>query len=365
MACAPLSHHQDSRAVREVTISGIGAVTAYGVGWSAALLGLDAGRSAFDAPEQGRTLARVAAADAFKHTFPRVRPPRPGRQTQMLLLAAHEALGGRPISPPGWRVGAMVDRSFDAAVTAKMLGRVLSGGARKTRPLLFAESVANAPLGALALHLGARGPSLLTMGGGALYLAWHTLRAGDADSVLVGGLEELEAHQVQAFEDAGFVSDCGAPLPYDAASPGATLGEGAVALRLDSEGSGPALLAVGHATDPECGLRGWGPPSPAVLAALLADVLGASGVRPRELGAWIGGGNGTPALDAVEPAAMAEIGEAPSPRSLKGLLGETLGAGTCASVAWAAHRAEDGPVLVTNVDLHGQCFAAVVAGGEP
>jgi len=46
-------------------------------------------------------------------------------------------------------------------------------------------------------------------------------------------------------------------------------------------------------------------------------------------------------------------------------LGETLGAGTCASVAWAAHRAEDGPVLVTNVDLHGQCFAAVVAGGEP
>ena len=156
----------------------MGAWTPHGVGWPALWTGLLEGRHAFEpvgddfGPDPRLLAGRIRDLQPFRDAFPSVKPPLPISVTRMAMVAAQQALAGLD---PALRsnYGVMLNRSRGPArVVADIMKPVLAGGPRKTSPLLFSQSVANAPLGAIATAFGLRGPHLLTLGGGAIMVAF-------------------------------------------------------------------------------------------------------------------------------------------------------------------------------------------------
>lgn len=382
---------------QRIAITGVGAWTAYGAGWAALREGLRAGRRAL-APVDD-IIPAMAGAHAgiirdlapFRVAFPEVRPPLPVAATQHVLFAAREALlaAGLLADPERERVGVFLGRNRGpASVVARTMLPVLAGGPKKTSPLLFSQSVANAPLGAVATHFALRGPNLMTQGGGALMLALDALRRGEAPALVVGGFEEIEPHCFVADAANGFIR------PFEPTGP--TFGEGAAALVLEpltrARARGARVLAelcaaesgLGAPVSDVTALAGWGSPSAAGVAALCRQALAAARTAaddPRPV-FHSGGSNGEPRVDAAERGALAELGlEIPS-RSVKGLLGDGLGMGAILALAFAADALATGellrldaaggsdptpagPALVTHLEFHGGIFAAVLRSADP
>jgi len=372
-----------------VAITGMGAWTPFGAGWAALRRGLAAGQSALSlvgerAPALPHAVAGLIRDLApFRAAFPEVRPPLPIAPTQIALFAAKEALdrAGLTEDPQRELIGVFLGRNRGpAGVVAKIMESVLSGGPKKTSPLLFSQSVANAPLGAIAAHLVLRGPNLMTQGGGALQLALDALRRGDAPALLVGGFEEIEAHCFAADAANGFIRPCCAPdtiRPYDPTSAGPTFGEGAVFLALEplqrARARGAAIYAELCAAESGLGapiagpseLAGWGSPTPQALRSLIQAALDDARLSPGRLDHHSGGGNGDPHLDALERRALALLGRPDLPStSPKGQIGDGLGFGAILAAALAAdalhveeHKTH---ALVTHIEFHGALFAALL-----
>ena len=213
-----------------VVITGIGAWTAFGAGWMRTWNALCDGASAIAAaghelpPAETMPVAMIRDLNPFRDVFPALKPPLPLKESRLLMVAVHEALADAALRVDERRgddVGVMLDCGWDAdTATMRFFARMLEGGVKATSPLLFSQGVANAPLGALAQHLGLRGPHLLTVGGGAFCLAVSALRSGEAQAIVSGGFDVLEGNRVAALHRRGLLG---------------ALGEGAVALVLERE----------------------------------------------------------------------------------------------------------------------------------
>jgi 3-oxoacyl-[acyl-carrier-protein] synthase II len=142
--------------------------------------------------------------------------------------------------------------------------RGLEAGPKYVKPFDFANSVINAAAGQTAIWHGLPGINSTVTGGPtaslqALAYAFDAIRGGRADVLLAGGAEELCFESYQACARAGLLAGVGngeAPrsVPFDAASNGFALGEGAALLVLEElEGArarGATILAElrGHAS---------------------------------------------------------------------------------------------------------------------
>lgn len=378
---------------QRIALTGIGAWTAYGAGWAALREGLLAGRSALAPVDDliptmaGAYAGIIRDLTPFRVAFPEVRPPLPIAATQHVLLAAREALLAAHLldDPERERIGVFLGRNRGpASVVARTMLPVFAGGPKKTSPLLFSQSVANAPLGAVATHFVLRGPNLMTQGGGTLMLALDALRRGDAPALVVGGFEEIEPHCFAADAANGFIHPFG----------GTTFGEGAVCLVLEplarARARGAPVLAELCAAESSLGapvadlaaLAGWGSPSPSALASLCRAALAEAGASADSLAFHSGGSNGVPRVDAAERGALELLGCSPPSRSVKALLGDGLGMGAALAVAFAADalatgsllrlgvdggsdKTPPGPALVTHLEFHGGMFAAVLRSPDP
>ena len=239
-----------------VVITGLGGWTAFGAGWIRTWTALCRGESAIapagsDLPgAEMLSVALIRDLTPFRVAFPNIRPPLPLKHSRLALVAAQEALAdaGFAMDHSTAEIGAMFDRGWNAdAVAVQLLSRVLNDGAQATSPFLFSQSVANAPLGMLGQHLGLRGPHLMTLGGGALYLAVMALRNGEAQAIVAGGLDELETNRLIALHQCGLVDASAAPEKYLNDDAPRTLGEGAVALVLEREDAARARGARSYA----------------------------------------------------------------------------------------------------------------------
>ncbi len=219
---------------------------------------------------------------------------------------------------------------------------VAAQGAEAASPLLFPNTVPNAPAGHLAIALGATGPSATfaekaIAGENAIAYGCALLAAGRADAVLAGGVDELSEPLRLAYARWRAVSRSGAARPFDRARDGLTLSEGATFLVLEAEERAARrgarafarIAGFAHGSTP-VGLTDY-PRSPAPFARHIARTLEAAGLRPDEIG-WVhASANGTRALDALEAAALADrfAGVAPPPpvSSLKGATGEGMAGG--------------------------------------
>ena len=265
-----------SRSERRVVITGMGVMSAVGVGVKATWDGLVAGRSGvtrIDSFEPDRVDSKIAASVGEFDASPvmdRKELRRADRYTQLGLMAAREALDQAGL--PGRLEGAL------AEATGIILGTGLGGvntlceqitinatrGPDRVSPFFVPMAIPNVGAGQLSITFGALGPnfaivSACATGGHAIGESWEIIRRGDADVMVAGGAEA----GVQEALVAGFCAmralstrnddPAGASRPFDAARDGFVIGEGCGILVLEelehalARGAEPLAELIGYA----------------------------------------------------------------------------------------------------------------------
>jgi 3-oxoacyl-[acyl-carrier-protein] synthase II len=310
--------------MRQVVITGIGAVTPLGVGartlherWSAGTSGIESGEGACTEFEPTDFMSRKEARRA-------------DRFTQLALAAGSEA-----ITEAGWHQGLPYDPDRLGAVIGSGIGGIgtiennhetlQSRGAGQVSPLAVPLMMGNAGAAALSLRHNLQGPifgvmSACAAGAHAIGTAARLIQHGDADAVVTGGAEAALT-----------------PLTrFDARRDGFVLAEGAAVLVLEDGDAarerGARILGVvrgygttgdaHHLTAPDAEGRGGAK----AIKAALRD----AGVTPAAVTYVNAHGTSTPLNDRSETAALKlALGEyaARIPvSSTKSAIGHTLGA---------------------------------------
>ena len=268
---------------REVWVTGIGPVTAVGIGRDAFWQGVRAGHSPirridrFDPSEfRSRIAAQVDEFDPHDLIDPGI-ARRLDRFSQFSLAAGRLALddaGLRPGSPghaSRERVGIYVGSALGGIAFAEdQHERYLERGIRSVSPTLALSVFGGAAPANLGIALDVRGPILSTAnscasGGVALGEALGAIRSGQVDAAVAGGVEcPLSPLAFGAFDiiralGSGHNDEPAAACrPFDAERDGFVMGEGAALLVLEE-----ASVARARGAEPYAVLLGYGASSDA------------------------------------------------------------------------------------------------------
>jgi 3-oxoacyl-[acyl-carrier-protein] synthase II len=260
------------------------------------------------------------------------------------------------------RMGVIVATAFGpTSYSEGLLRQILLEGPEAASPLLFTESVANAPAAQIAILAKARGPSvtICQREAGALLAvgqAASDVASGRASRALAGMVDEMTPLLHSLLDRFGAVTRNGGPpgqvvaRPFDRRRNGYVASEGATMLVLESEagfvkrggqagpGGGAAplarVLAWGSAFDPTAAPVGWGT-GHAALARALRRSLERAGIRIEDVDRIVAGASGSPGGDRVEALMLREAwGTLPLPPVLapKGVTGEYGGGFLAAAV---------------------------------
>ncbi len=326
---------------REVVITGVGAVSALGVGartlherWTAGTVGIADGEGAateFE-PTEHLSVKEARRADRF---------------TQFAIVAGDEALG-----EAGW----IDELPYDAERIASILGTgiggigtlergkelLISDGPKKVPPLSVPLMMSNAAAAAVSMRYKLLGPchgivSACSGGADAIGAAKMMIEAGLVDAVVTGGSEAaLTPLSNAAFSALDALSKKGISRPFDKDRDGFVMGEGGGILVLEAadkaaergakvlgtlRGYGASADAF-HLTAPD---KTGGGPSRAMKAAM-AD----AGITPDDVVYVNAHGTSTELNDAAETAALKiALGDRAHQipiSSLKSSIGHLLGA---------------------------------------
>jgi 3-oxoacyl-[acyl-carrier-protein] synthase II len=336
----------------EVAVTGLGLVTAAGVGvdttWERVRDGLstattDPGLAGLDVDMS----CRVPDFNAERILGHKI-AWRLDRHVQLALVAAREALADAVLDTSNWdpaRVGVVLGTALGGMPAwEREHNRLRDKGHTAVSPRLIPLAAPNMAAGEIAIDTGAAGPNLATCtacasGATAIGTARDLLRSGSADIVIAGGTEACICPLVVTpFARMGALSKrrddpAAASRPFDVARDGFVIGEGAGVLvleradhaqargaRIRARLSGYGASADAHhpaAPDPE------GRGVELAVTAALAD----ADIGPREVDHINAHGTSTPLNDAVEARTMLRLlGDRPIVTSTKGALGHTLGA---------------------------------------
>ena len=329
-----------TRIVREVVITGVGAVTPLGVGartlherWSAGRSGIESGEGACDEFEPTDFMSRkeVRRADRF---------------SQLALAAAAEAFAeagwdhALPYDPD--RIGSVIGTGIGGIATIEGNHDTLLRGQGQVSPLTIPLMMGNAGAAALSLRHNLQGPvfgvmSACAAGAHAIGTAARLIQHGDADAVVTGGSEAaLTALTRTAFTAMSALSPTGISRPFDARRDGFVLSEGAAVMVLEDGDSararGARILGVvrgfgmtgdaHHLTAPDAGGRGG--------AKAIAGAMRDAGIGPADVLYVNAHGTSTPLNDRAETAALklalGEFAMETPVSSTKSAIGHTLGA---------------------------------------
>ena len=225
--------------LRDVVITGVGAVTPLGVGartlherWTSGACGIRDGE------------APCADFDPTDHMTPK-QARRADRSTQLAIAAGDEALG-----EAGWTG----ELPYDAELIGCVLGTGIGGigtlednhdtlrdhGAESVSPLAVPLMMSNAGSAALSLRHGLRGPvftvvSACAAGSHAIGTALRMIQHGEAEAMVTGAAEApLTPLSRAAFARMGAISPSGVSRPFDNRRDGFVMGEGAGVLVLEA-----------------------------------------------------------------------------------------------------------------------------------
>jgi len=217
-------------------------------------------------------------------------------------------------------------------------------------PLLFSNTVGNAPASLCALEFGLKGGNVTVTNKEASSLAAvaysvNLLRHRRASALITGGVDDIEANFFRIHDRFHVMSpvDGGdeAARPFDRLRNGFVLGEGGFALiaepwsRASKRGARiyAEILGVSGTSSPS-GINQW-PDEPTHLSHAMELALSDASCSAREVAAVFASANGTVVLDRAEAEAIGEVfGERGVPVvSLKGALGESGASGAAAIAA--------------------------------
>ncbi len=221
--------------------------------------------------------------------------------------------------------------------TRRFFAEIVTSGAQSASPLLFPETVFNAPASHLAAILGIQGASYTVVGDGAvgvlaLKLAEDLLASNDLDACLVVGAEEIDPLVCEAYRQWRLLRSPRDPTGKH----GMILSDGAGALLLQKEGDGIEIEQV------DAGTNFFRRTEATVKLRKIIARLG-------EASFYVTGANGT-FVDRMEDRALDDGARRYSP---KVSLGESVGASVLwqAIVAAQALRAQTFPGATPNIKL--------------
>ena len=320
---------------RRVAVTGLGVVSAAGIGADAYFEGLCS-----PAPVGDR---RVTGFDPNAHFESPKEARRADPYTQFLVAAADQALDqAGEIEADPTRCGTMIGTGVGGITTLEQqIGVLKEKGARRVSPFLVPMMMANAGGATLAMRYGWMGPSenvvtACAAGTHAVGNAARLIADGRCDAVLAGGSEAPFTPTAMAgFTNMTALSSSGVSRPFDVERDGFVMAEGAAALVLEdwdmARARGAVILAevlgsastadAHHITAPAPGGSG------AVHCMQLA--LEDAGVRPADVVHVNAHGTSTVLNDAAEAEALSKVfGTSPGPlvTSTKGVTGHGLGA---------------------------------------
>ncbi|CTP85363.1 beta-ketoacyl-[acyl-carrier-protein] synthase family protein [Xanthomonas graminis] len=334
-----------------VVVTGMGAVSALGLGADALWRGMCEGRSGIAAlatPDPQATLKMRLAASVpdFAPQAAQLRGIAPGqldRMTQMALVAACEAVDQSGLALDGAaaaRAAVVIGTGVGAELSRdEQSRRLYREQAERLHPLTIVRSMNNAPVSQISIAFGLRGPafavsSACASANHALAQAALLIRHGLADVAIAGGSEAcLSLPLIRAWEAMRVVSNdtC---RPFCAQRSGLVLGEGAGIFVLESAAHAAARGAV-----PLAELAGFGlgadahdivAPSADGAAVAMRLALQDAGLEPQQIDYINAHGTGTLANDRGETQAIRQVfgrhANALAVSSTKAVHGHALGA---------------------------------------
>ena len=352
---------QNRSRANDVVVTGMGAVTPFGIGIDALWLGVKEGRSGVDWIEPlfdvavGESAAHFAAAVKDFSVGQHLRQHtdvREEKSVQMGLVAACEALSqaglldaSERLIDPGIKIATIGGSGHGPAHEAeKGYASFFLRNPRAVRPTTIPKSMFNSLSSNISIHFGLHGTNLViasacASSSAAIGLGSLLIRQGWADIVVAGGAEApltpaLFASWVSLRTLAQHTDPTRACRPFDRNRNGMVLGEAAAMVVLESrdhaERRGATELAI---------VRGFGASSDAhhitapsgagqrmAIQAALAD----ADIEPHQVGYINAHGTATKANDESEAKAVFDVfgargAECPM-SSTKSMLGHSLGA---------------------------------------
>lgn len=342
---------------RDVVITGMGAVTASGIGcgplWDDVSLGRNAIQwiTCFDVEGWPvRFAGEVRDCDPQQLLK---RPPglKRDRGLQFGIVAAREALQQARLFddeervPDELSVGVIVGSGLGPCMEAEhSYGSFFTRGRQAVRPMTVPKSMHNALASHLSIHFGLRGGSHViaaacSSGSLAIGQAWLAIRSGQEDIVVCGGADSaLTPGMFAAWTNLKILAQDDDPAhasrPFDRRRKGLVMSEGAAMLVLEAAESAERRSVPSLARVAACGVSSDAidlvAPSVAGPQQAMERCLASAGVSKEDVDHINAHGTGTIANDAAEAEAIHAIfgarGETLPVSSTKSALGHALGA---------------------------------------
>jgi 3-oxoacyl-[acyl-carrier-protein] synthase II len=342
-----------------VVITGMGAITALGQGVAPSWAGLIQGRSgigpirAFDTQRVSVKIAGEVPDFDPSAVLDRKEMRRTDRYIQFALVAAREALDqaglpGRLNEDMASHTGVILGSGLGGVNT--LFDNVLVMGERgpdRISPFFIPMGIANVASGQIAIASGAIGPNFATVsacatGGHALGEAWETIRRGDAEMMIAGGVEaSVHEATVGGFASMKALSTRNdapeqASRPFDQGRDGFVIGEGAGVVILETlehaeaRGAEPLAELIGYGATADASHITL--PAPGGIGAVRAArrALEKAGLQPDDIDHVNAHATATPEGDKAELQAVRTIfGEHAASVTVsanKSMIGHTLGA---------------------------------------
>jgi 3-oxoacyl-[acyl-carrier-protein] synthase II len=342
--------------VTQVAITGIGVVGPAGVGVENFRRLLRGGVSAIAAVDRFSTEGLCCHKAAAVPPFPAKEFISPMKLRRMNLLSRYAltaaklavldaGLEGFP--QPGESVGVAMGTAFGPVQTSvDYMAEYVEKGAALAPPQLFAESVANAPGGHIAIELGLRGFNVTltqresSMMAAAMCAATQIAK-GAASAALIGGVDELNEMIFSVLARIGALAHATgdaseASRPFDCRRNGVVLGEGGTVLVAETaEGARQrgarvygTLSGFAIGRDTTASISDWGEGADQV-AAVMKRALGDAAIEPGSVDAIWASANSSIRGDRVEARAIEHLfgRDIPPLVATKGYFGEYAAAG--------------------------------------
>ena len=336
-----------------LAIAGMGWVTPLGNGvdpvWDRLLHGDEASATAISEKFGDRSYSafRVPESALTGLTHPRLRRASViSRFAAAAGLEALQAAGLKVDSQNAQRIALIFAISNGGVIYTKRFYRdVVEMGAQSASPLLFPETVFNAPASHLAAILGVTGTTYTVVGDGAVGLlaikmAEDLMTDGSLDYCLIVGTEEVDWLLCDAYRRWRLLRSVPPIEPFGKQRRGMILSEGAGAILLAREG--PITIERAHAG----GCYGKRAKAQEILKGMLRDL------SQTEIDFVISSANGT-FIDQAEQGALEQVIPDAIAYTVKPALGESVGASGLWQVivgVQALRHGELPPVL--HVDLN-------------
>jgi 3-oxoacyl-(acyl-carrier-protein) synthase len=331
-----------------LAIAGMGWVTPLGSGvesvWGRLLQGHEASATTISELFTDRSYSAFRVPESAMAAFAHPRLRRASVISRFAAAAGLDALGDAGVklgSQDAERTALIFAISNGGVIyTKRFYGDVVEAGAQKASPLLFPETVFNAPASHLAAILGITGATYTLVGDGAVGLAAikmaEDLMANEAlDHCLVVGTEEVDWLLCDAYRRWRLLRSAPPVEPFSRQKRGMIL----------SEGAGAILLARDGPFTIECAHPGGYFPKRAEAEETLKKIV--SELTPTEIDLVISSANGT-FVDEAEHRALEQIVPEALVYTGKPALGESVGAAGLWQIilgAQALRSAELPPVL--------------------